>query len=137
MNKSTLWACTEDEFSEIHHQIIKLKFKPDGWLYPHISQKGILCSMLYDFSQDGLTSDRYNSIVHPAFNYDKKTVIYDYREFANMCRLKTIRTLKKYLSFLVEEDFIQIWIINDNPNLFEAKINLRKITEAPKFPEDE
>jgi Tol biopolymer transport system component len=132
MNK--YWSANYDEINEIYLKMWPMRFKDSGgWVHPHCSQKVLLVMILHDYSMEAQNYDRADSRIHPKWNQDKQTIIYNSFEFMGICGWKTQKTLKKYLSFLHNDGFIFLnWL---STNEFEVSINFERILNAPRFEE--
>ena len=130
-----IWNLSDDDFGELNQLIWKMNFEPVGRVKYGFG-KLILTTMLMEFTNFGLTHDYSNSRIHPIFNYSNKSVIYNYKEYAELCGWKTVKTFKKYLFSLVDAGFLQIWTFGNNRQIFEVKINLDRIIKAPKIKEN-
>lgn len=133
---SKYWKANYNDLHEIMMNVFEMRFEDtDGWVYPHSSQKVILAMFLFEYSkefQEWKSSDR---ICKPDFNDENQTIIHKYQEFADVCRYKTIKTMKKYLSLLQVSGFINLKKLDKDH--FEVSINFDRILNAPKFEKDD
>jgi hypothetical protein len=126
------WQSEYEDLVEIIRLVWRMKFKPEGWI-THRNEKLMLVLILHDYSIETQNQDRSRSFIHPLYNSDKESIIYQYSQFTKLCCLRTIRTLKKYLKLLEKDNLV---FIEFTKNFFEVKLKFETIINAPKFEEE-
>lgn len=127
---SKYWAVPEDDLRGVCRTSGEMEFKPNG-VVTHQIEKIILMFMIYDYSIEHQNREGDCWICHPIFNHDTETIIYRFDEFMRLCRYKTKRTLKKYLSLLEKDGLISLKYLNKDQ--FEVAVNFEAILNAPKI----
>ncbi len=129
------WQADYDKIGEMMRLIWRMKFKYNGGWITHRIYKLILISILHDYSLEAQNDKRDEVYVHPIFNNEKESIIYEYVEFRRYIGLMTTITLKKYLNMMNIDSFI--FFNHLDKNSFEVSINFQKIINAPMFDEAE